>query len=77
VQCSGAVQCLCSAYIRSAVEWCMQWCGVVQWNSAVHAVVWCIQWCGAVYAVMWFIQWCSAVQCCAVVCGAYSGAGSG
>jgi hypothetical protein len=55
----------------------MQWCGVVQWNSAVHAVVWCIQWCGAVYAVMWFIQWCSAVQCCAVVCGAYSGAGSG
>jgi hypothetical protein len=52
-------------------------CGVVQWNSAVHAVVWCIQWSSAVYGVMWFIQWCGAVQCCAVVCGAYSGAGSG
>jgi hypothetical protein len=39
---SGAEQCMCSAVACSTVEWCMQWCGVVQWNSAVHAVV-----CGA------------------------------
>ena len=53
---SGAGQCMCSAAECSIVEWCMQWCGVVQWSSAVctcsavvHTVV-----CGAV-------QWCWAV----------------
>jgi hypothetical protein len=48
------------------VEWCIQWCGVVQWNSAVHAmvcsysdVVLCSagQWCWAVhvYVELWSV----------------------
>jgi hypothetical protein len=60
--------CVCSAVECSIVEWCMQWCGVVQWNSAVHAVVWCIQWSSAVYTCSDVVH--TVVWCCAVVSGA-------
>ena len=52
--------CVGSSVERSAVEWCMPWCGTCSGAVWYSGIVPCMPWCGSyndvVHTMMWFIQ---------------------